>query len=66
MGALLRGSQPGAGLLNKRSTADEGWFRLLGVGGTELALLDCRPHVAAMANKFKGGGAAAAVVRLTP
>ena len=57
MGALLRGSQPGAGLLNKRSTADEGWFRLLGVGGTELALLDCRPHVAAMANKFKGGGA---------
>jgi len=57
MGALLRGSQPGAGLLNKRSAADETWFRLLSVGCTELALLDCRPHVAAVANKFKGGGA---------
>ena len=56
-GALLRGSQPGAGVLGRRSTADEHWFRMLGAGSKEpLALLDCRPLIAAMANRFKGGG----------
>ena len=57
MGALLRGSQPGAGVLGRRSAADEHWFRMLGVGSKEpLALLDCRPLIAAVANRFKGGG----------
>lgn len=56
--ALIRGSQPKAGVLRRRSAADELWVRALASSSGEhgLTVVDARPFTNAYANIFRGGG----------
>jgi hypothetical protein len=54
---LLRAAQPRSGVLGGRCAADEDLVRAMAAqGGGGLAVVDCRPKLAEVANRLGGGG----------